>query len=235
MTLKNPVNYNMASQLKNKATSIREQLTVMFPDAQCELLHGTPFQLLIAVMLSAQTTDQAVNKVTPALFARFPDAFALAKATEEDIETLIKTIGLYHSKAKNAISTSKIIAELYQGNVPNNRELLEELPGVGRKTTNVVLSVAFHVPAIAVDTHVERVSKRLGFAPEKASPRDVEEKLMRIFDQDYWHQLHHQLIFLGRYRCKAKKPQCEGCLLQMNCKYYQQSIKNTLDLQHQDR
>lgn len=209
---------------KNSSSWYIEQLSTMFPNAQCELLHGTPFQLLIAVMLSAQTTDQAVNKVTPHLFARFPDASALAKADLSEVESLIKTIGLYHGKAKNAIATAQMLLALHQGNVPMDREQLELLPGVGRKTANVVLSVAFHVPAIAVDTHVERVSKRLGFAPMSASPRDVEERLMKKFDTTYWHMLHHQLIFLGRYRCKAKTPQCEGCLLQSACKYYRQSV-----------
>lgn len=212
---------NMIGRRKPNSSEVISHLMMMFPNAQCELVHHNSFQLLIAVMLSAQTTDQAVNKVTPQLFAHFPTPRALAVAPIEQVEADIKTLGLYHSKARHIIETAQQLLDHHNSEVPATREALESLPGVGRKTTNVVLSVAFHIPAIAVDTHVERVSKRLGFAPENATPKEVELRLMKLFPKDTWNLLHHQLIFLGRYQCKARSPQCETCALQSLCRYYQ--------------
>lgn len=205
---------------------VLEALSLMFPHAQCELNHQTPFQLLIAVMLSAQTTDASVNKVTPALFRRYPEPSDFAHASLEEVESFIKTLGLFRSKAKHLIEASQKLLSDFGGKVPNTREQLMTLPGVGRKTANVVLSVAFHEPALAVDTHVERVTKRLGFVANKATPWDVEEALMKQFAKEKWGALHHQLIFLGRYQCVARKPLCETCRLQSECRYFQKLVKH---------
>jgi endonuclease-3 len=191
----------------------------MYPDAHVELTHQSHFQLLVAVVLSAQTTDKAVNKVTPKLFEVFPDANALSKASAQDVIPLIKTIGLYQNKAKNIILLSQQLMTLYDGIVPNDRTSLEALPGVGRKTANVVLSNAFDIPALAVDTHVERVSKRLRLARKNDSVLVVEQKLMKKFPKKNWTKLHHQLIFFGRYHCTAKQPKCNDCPLFDMCAY----------------
>jgi endonuclease III len=191
----------------------------LFPDAYCELNHETHFQLLVAVMLSAQTTDVSVNKVTPNLFKKFPDAESMANADLEAIEDCIKRIGLYKNKAKNVKHMSQLLLEKYNGKVPSTREELVDLPGVGRKTANVVLSVAFDHPAFAVDTHVERVSKRLNIAREKDSVKVVEDKVTRFFPIERWNRLHHQMIFFGRYHCTAKKPNCKECPLYEICHF----------------
>jgi endonuclease-3 len=202
-----------------KTDVILEKLSLMFPDAKVELDHKNHFELLIAVVLSAQTTDVSVNKVTPKLFETYPTPDELSKAVTSDVEKLIQTIGLYKNKAKHIIELSKILIEKHDGIVPNSREELEALPGVGRKTTNVVLSNAFGIPALAVDTHVDRVSKRLGLAKPSDSVLDVEKKLMRKFPKSTWKNLHHQLIFFGRYHCLAKNPKCEICPLYDQCVY----------------
>lgn len=203
----------------NKINVILNTLQNMYPDAHVELTHQSHFQLLVAVVLSAQTTDKAVNKVTPKLFEVFPDAKALSKASAQDVIPLIKTIGLYQNKAKNIILLSQQLMTLYDGIVPNDRTSLEALPGVGRKTTNVVLSNAFDIPALAVDTHVERVSKRLRLARKNDSVLVVEQKLMKKFPKKHWTKLHHQLIFFGRYHCTAKQPKCNDCPLFDMCVY----------------
>ncbi len=203
----------------SKPQIIMEALNHMFPHANIELNHKNHFELLIAVVLSAQTTDVSVNKVTPQLFQNYPTAQTLSLAKQEDVERLIQTIGLFRNKAKNIIELSKKLVDMYQGEVPQKREELESLPGVGRKTTNVVLSHAFGIPAIAVDTHVERVSKRLGLAKIVDSVLTVENKLMKKFPKPSWHKLHHQLIFFGRYHCLAKKPKCHSCPLYDVCVY----------------
>jgi endonuclease-3 len=189
-----------------------------FPDAKCELEHETPFQLLIAVVLSAQTTDASVNKVTPALFAAYPDAKTLSEAPLADVEQKLRTIGLFRSKAKNIVELSRILVLEYDGQVPESMKELTGLPGVGRKTANVVRSVAFDIPSIAVDTHVERISKRLGLAKPADDVLAVEKKLKRKISRHRWNQAHHDLIFFGRYLCTAKKPQCDTCPLQSECK-----------------
>lgn len=190
---------------------IENNLDKLFPDAHCELNHRNNFEMLIAVMLSAQTTDERVNMVTPLLFKTYPDAKSLAKAKLKDVEKIIKSIGLYKNKAKNIIETSKILANKYDGVIPNKRDDLESLPGVGRKTCNVVLAECFNIPAFAVDTHVSRVSKRLGIADKDDEVGQIEEKLMKYFPKDHWCKLHHQFIFFGRYKCKAKGPDCLDC------------------------
>ena len=201
------------------ADFILETLDQMFPNATVELNHNNHFELLIAVVLSAQTTDVAVNKVTPALFTKYPTPYDLAKADEKDIENYIKTIGLYRNKAKNIKALSNQLVELFEGKVPSTREDLESLPGVGRKTANVVLSNAFYIPALAVDTHVARVSQRLGFAKFGDSVLTIENKLMKKIPKDKWQQAHHQFIFFGRYHCLARNPKCNECPLFDVCKY----------------
>lgn len=206
-----------------KEEIILNTLDMMFPDAHVELNHNNHFELLIAVVLSAQTTDISVNKVTPELFKAYPTPNDLAQANVADVENLIKTIGLYRHKAKHIIELSKELTTKYQGIVPNDREKLEALPGVGRKTTNVVLSNAFGVPALAVDTHVKRVSIRLGLAKKDDSVLVIEQKLTRKFPKNRWNKLHHQLIFFGRYHCLAKTPKCLNCPLYELCKYDQKT------------
>jgi endonuclease-3 len=209
----------------NKIEVILETLYTMFPNANVELDHQSDFQLLVAVVLSAQTTDKAVNKVTPALFERFPNALTLSQATIEEVKQFIQSIGLYQNKAKNIIALSQLLVEHYQGEVPNDRASLESLPGVGRKTANVVLSHAFGIPALAVDTHVERVSKRLRLAKGSDSILVVEQKLMKKFPKKQWMKLHHQLIFFGRYHCTAKNPSCLNCPLYEMCVYPKKTKK----------
>lgn len=206
-----------------KEEHILEVLEQMFPDAHVELNHQNNFELLIAVVLSAQTTDVGVNKITPALFKSYPSPFELMHAELKDIEDKIKTIGLYRNKAKNIILLSKQLVEKHQGIVPNDREALESLAGVGRKTANVVLSNAFGIPALAVDTHVARVSIRLGLAKPEDSVLEIENKLMRKLPREKWQKAHHQFIFFGRYHCLAKNPKCDNCPLFDICKYENKS------------
>lgn len=185
----------------------------MFPNATCELRYHTPFELLIAVILSAQTTDIAVNKVTPRLFTHFPTPLALGHAPIEKIIEDIRTIGLYRNKAKNIKNCALIIHEKYHDQVPQTMEELVALPGVGRKTANVVLGEAFNIPSLAVDTHVERVSKRLRIVKQAASVTEVEMTLKKKLPKELWTIAHHRMIFFGRYHCTARKPKCEVCPL----------------------
>lgn len=202
---------------KEKTMIAFERMYKMFPEAECELTYQTPFQLLIAVILSAQATDVSVNKATPALFAAYPTPQALAEAPLEAIIDKIRTIGLYRNKAKNIKACSQQLLEKFNGEVPQTREALVSLPGVGRKTANVVLGDAFGVPAIAVDTHVERVTKRLRVCKLKASVSEVEETLMRKVPEELWVKTHHTLIFFGRYHCTARAPKCDICPLLDMC------------------
>lgn len=190
---------------------IIHEIEKIFPDAECELTHQTPFQLLVAVVLSAQTTDAAVNRVTPALFAKYPDAATMAQATPQDIEPFIQSIGLYRTKAKNIAALAQQLEERFDGQVPSTFRELESLPGVGRKTANVVRSVAFDIPSFAVDTHVDRISKRLGLAKPQDSVEKVEEKLRRKISRPLWNRAHHEMIFFGRYFCTARNPKCAKC------------------------
>lgn len=197
---------------------ILDILEEMFPNAHCELLHNSPFQLLVAVVLSAQTTDNAVNKVTPALFEAFPTPQAMADANVKDIEEKIKRIGLYRTKARSVQNLSKSLLDSFDGVVPETMKQLTSLAGVGRKTANVVRSVCFDIPSIAVDTHVERISKRLGLAKVQDSVEVVEQKLKRKIRRERWNRAHHLFIFFGRYHCMARNPQCESCPFQEFCK-----------------
>ncbi len=197
---------------------ILDILEEMFPNAECELIHRNAFELLVAVVLSAQTTDVSVNKVTPALFETFPTPQAMAEADIHDIEEKIKRIGLYRNKARSIQNLSKSLMENFGGIVPSSMKDLTSLAGVGRKTANVVRSVCFDIPSIAVDTHVERISKRLGLAKPQDSVEVVEQKLKRKIKRERWNRAHHLFIFFGRYHCMARNPQCEQCPFQDFCK-----------------
>lgn len=208
-----------------KSDFILSELKKMFPDAKCELNHEDVFQLLIAVTLSAQTKDAYVNEVTPALFEAYPDAFSLSKADLKDVEKKIQSIGLYRNKAKNIIACSQSLIERFNGVVPQTRRELITLEGVGRKTANVVLSVGYNIPSMPVDTHVERISKRLGLAKANDSVEKVEEKLKRKFPRDRWNEAHHEMIFFGRYFCTARNPQCEQCPFTEICRKGKNGVK----------
>ena len=201
-----------------KADYIIKSLDELYPDAHCELNYRSNFELLIAVVLSAQTTDIKVNKVTKVLFDKYPDVFSLACANLNDVEEIIKPLGLYHNKAKNIINLSKVLVDKYNGEVINDRKVLESLSGVGRKTTNVVLSILYNEPCIAVDTHVDRVSKRLGFASKKDDVYKVEKKITKLIPKDGINKAHHQMVLFGRYYCKSQKPLCDTCKMKDICK-----------------
>jgi endonuclease-3 len=183
------------------------------------LKYGTRFQLLVSTILSAQTTDKQVNKITENLYSEYPDAAAFLRLSQTELEAKIKAIGLYRSKAKNILATCKILMEKYNGEVPETRGELEKLPGVGRKTASVVLSVGFNQDAIAVDTHVFRVSNRIGLVNTKTAEK-TELQLMEVIPQNYWSAAHHWLIWHGRIICKAQNPKCTECPISYHCSYY---------------
>jgi endonuclease-3 len=195
----------------------------LYPQAACALTHRNPFELLIATILSAQCTDLRVNQVTRELFAEGADPQAMADLGLERIRQLIRGCGLFNNKAANILATCQKLLALYGGRVPDTREALEALPGVGRKTANVILSNAFGQPAIAVDTHVFRVAHRLGLSGG-VNPRRTEEDLMALIPRERWSHSHHLFIFHGRNLCQARRPQCGQCPLQAACKYYQGSL-----------
>jgi len=195
-----------------------ERLEAANPEPKGELQSVNPFTLLVAVVLSAQATDAGVNKATKPLFAVADTAQKMAALGEEGLAERIRTIGLYRSKARHVIALSKTLVERYGGEVPRDREALEALPGVGRKTANVVLSMAFGEPTLAVDTHVFRVANRLGIAPGK-TPREVEDELMKVVPERFLSHAHHWLILHGRYVCMARKPACPVCVLRDLCPY----------------
>jgi len=202
-----------------------DQMAEMFPEAHCELVHRNPFELLIAVLLSAQTTDINVNRVTKKLFQKYqtPKDYLAVDITE--LEQDIRSIGLYRTKAKNIQKLCQKLLDEYNGVVPKTREELMQFPGVGRKTANVVISVAFGEPAIAVDTHVERVAKRLAFCRWKDSVLEVEKTLMRKIPKEEWGASHHRLIFFGRYHCKSTNPNCTECPLLTLCREGKKRMK----------
>ncbi|SDG87720.1 endonuclease III [Desulfosporosinus hippei] len=200
---------------------IFDALQERFPDAHCELEYNTPFELLIATILSAQCTDERVNLVTASLFAEANSPQAVLDLGQAKLENKIRSLGLYHNKAKNILAACQVLVENFQGQVPWDLESLKGLPGVGRKTANVVVSNAFGIPSIAVDTHVFRVAHRLGLSNGK-TPEKVEEELMGLFPQDKWSLLHHLLIFHGRRICNARKPGCEACPVSEFCKMYRE-------------
>ncbi|MBE6164815.1 MAG: endonuclease III [Streptococcus gallolyticus] len=201
-------------------------ISEMYPEARGELEWERPFQLLIAVILSAQTTDKAVNKITPNLWKKYPEIADLANANLEDVEDCLRTIGLYKNKAKNIVKTARAILRDFDGKVPKTHKELESLPGVGRKTANVVLAEVYGIPSIAVDTHVSRIAKRLNISAPDADVTEIEQDLMKKIPKKDWILTHHRLIFFGRYHCLAKKPKCDICPVQSYCKYYKDNVKN---------
>ena len=221
-------NKKLKNNLDNKNIEVVNNIILnylknLFPNPKCELNFETPFQLLVAVILSAQCTDKRVNDVTKKLFEDYKNPIDFAKMSQSELENKIFSCGFYHNKAKNIISASSDIINKYNGEVPNNVKDLESLAGVGRKTANVVYSTVFNGNAIAVDTHVFRVSNRLGIVNAK-TPKDCEKQLMQRFAENFWSLLHYQLVLFGRYYCKARNPKCSICGLKNICKYYKQII-----------
>lgn len=212
--------------MRKKTKEILEILKEEYPDAKCELNHQNPFQLLVATILSAQTTDKKVNQVTETLFKDYPDLDAFLTLDVEELEQRIKQIGLYRSKAKNIIMMCNQLKEKFNGEVPRTMEELTSLAGAGRKTANVVLSNAFGVPSIAVDTHVFRVSNRLGLA-KADNVLDTEMQLQKELPKKEWSFTHHLLIFHGRYCCIARNPKCYQCKLTDKCNYYKEISKKS--------
>ncbi len=209
---------------QNQIEEILKILEDTYNGAQTALKFKTPFQLLVSTMLAAQSTDKRVNIVTEQLFKDYPDARSMRQLSEEELQNYIKTVGLYKAKAKNILKVSQILDEKYQGDIPATREELMALPGVGRKTANVVLSIAKDVPAIAVDTHVFRVSNRIGLARAK-DVLNTEKQLMKNIPEEKWSQAHHWLIWHGRKICKARKPLCTECPINHLCLFYQNEKK----------
>lgn len=197
---------------------ILDEMKKMFPNAKCALHHKNAYELIVAVVLSAQTTDEAVNKATPALFERYPTVQDLAVGDVNEIAGYLKSIGLYRNKSRMIHELAISIVNDFGGEVPDTMKKLTSLAGVGRKTANVVLSVWFDIPAFAVDTHVERISKRLGLAKFGDSVEAVEKKLKRKIDRSRWNDGHHLFIFFGRYHCIARNPKCENCPFVSFCK-----------------
>ena len=203
---------------KNNIKKVLEILYDTYPDAKCELNHSTAFQLLLSTILSAQATDKKVNEVTEKVFKKYKTAYDFAGLTQGELEVEIKEIGLYRNKSKNIISMSKTLINDYNGEVPSDREELMKLSGVGRKTANVVLSNAFNIPAIAVDTHVFRVSNRIGLA-KSSTVEKTEIELMNNIPKEQWGKAHHTLIFHGRRTCLARNPKCEICTVKDYCEF----------------
>lgn len=190
----------------------------LFPNAKCELFYNQDYELAIAVMLSAQTTDKAVNKVTEVLFSKFPTVKSLKNAELSEIEDIIKSIGLYKNKAKNIKELARVLVEEFNSKLPSDKNELQKLPGIGNKSAGVIRCEVFKIPDLPVDTHIIRITNRLGFADSKDEPIDIEMKLKKLIPEDRWIKTHHQLIHFGRYFCTAKKPQCEACKLRDFCK-----------------
>ena len=202
----------------NKIELIENYLDYLFPNPKCELNYNKDYELLIAVMLSAQTTDKSVNLVTKVLFDRYKTLEELKDAKLEDIIDIIRPIGTYNRKAVYLLEIANILYNNYDGVVPNDRKSLEAMPGIGRKVANVVLSEWFEIPSIAVDTHVDRVSKRLFLAKNNDSVLEVEKKLQKLYSKDNWSKRHLQMVLFGRYYCKSSRPLCNGCKLKEICK-----------------
>lgn len=208
---------------KDRYKAFIEYFSTHQPQAETELIYENPFQLLVAVILSAQCTDKRINQITPALFERFPDPASLAASTPDEVFTYIRSVSYPNNKAKHLVGMANILLNDFGGIVPEHIEDLQKMPGVGRKTANVISSVIFNAPAMAVDTHVFRVSNRIGLTRNATTPLSVEKQLVRYLPQDKIHIAHHWLILHGRYICVARNPRCEICPLTWFCKYYQQS------------
>lgn len=203
---------------KDKVTIITSFLDELFPNAGCELNYHKDYELVIAVMLSAQTTDKSVNKVTDVLFSKYKNLDELNNASLSDIENIIKSIGLYQNKAKNLKGIVSDLINKFNYVVPSDKDELMSLPGVGNKTAGVIRAELFKIPELPVDTHVQRIAKRLNLAKENDDPLEVERKLKKLFPKERWIKTHHQLIHFGRYFCLAKKPNCKSCKLKEICK-----------------
>ena len=201
---------------------VSNELAKLFPNASCELDYRNVYELSVAVILSAQTTDKSVNKVTPKLFEKYPDLDHLASANIQDVERIIQAIGLYKRKSIYIIEFARFIINEYHGIIPNTIEELIKVPGIGRKTANVIVSEGYKLPGFAVDVHVTRVSNRLGLV-NTTDPNKIEMILKELFPKDEWHIMHHRLIFMGRYLCKAQKPECNRCPFINKCLYDKKS------------
>lgn len=204
---------------------ITDYLNALIPNPICELNYTRDYELLIATVLSAQCTDKRVNEVTKLLFKNYPTFDRLKNADIEDIKKIIRPCGNFNKKSEYIIAIANKLDQDYNGKVPNNYDYLIKLPGVGRKTINVVLSELYNVPTIAVDTHVERVSKRLKIANNKDNVLKIEQKLMKKIPKEDWNRVNHQLVLFGRYYCKSVKPECDDCLLKKRCNYYEKNNK----------
>ena len=203
--------------MKTNIEPLLNYLDEMFPSARCELFYSKDYELVIAVMLSAQTTDKSVNAVTPILFNKYPSLESLNDVPLEDIEEILKPIGLYKNKAKNLKGIVKDLLERFNGVVPSNKDELMTLPGVGNKTAGVIRAEVFKIPDLPVDTHILRISKRLNLAKKDDEPIDVERKLKKVIPEERWIKSHHQLIHFGRYFCTARNPSCEKCKISDMC------------------
>lgn len=210
-----------------KMNEIEAYLEELFPNPKCELNYNTDYELLMAVVLSAQSTDKRVNSVTPIIFTKYKTLEELKNAKIEDLEEIIRPVGSFRKKASYIKDIATILVDKYHGVVPTDRKELMKFAGVGRKTINVFLSEYYNIPAIAVDTHVERVSKRLGFASKNDDVLKIENKLMKKFKKEDWAKRHLQLVLFGRYHCKAINPNCSNCILIDICKEKKKNIKNS--------
>ena len=204
---------------KEKMSYISQYVDSLFPNAKCELFYSQDYELAIAVMLSAQTTDKAVNGVTQILFKKYPTLESLNKAKIEDIEECIKSLGLYKNKAKNIKEMASILISDFSSKLPSDKNELQKLPGIGNKSAGVIRIEIFKIPDLPVDTHIIRITNRLGIANKKDEPIDIERKLKKLIPESSWIKTHHQLIHFGRYFCTAKSPKCDECKLRDICKY----------------
>jgi endonuclease III len=213
----------MSMPVSEKITLIDKALSAVWPNPKGELNHETPFQLLVATIMAAQATDRKVNELTQELFRAAPDAESMSRMDVDDIRTIIRPINYYNNKARNILAVSRRLVDEYNGKVPCSREALESLPGVGRKTANVVLGNAFGVPVMPVDTHVHRVSNRIGLC-RTTKPEETEAALMKIIPEPLVINFHHYLVLHGRYTCKARKPECPSCLIREACDYQDKTV-----------
>lgn len=209
---------------KKRFEAVLDLLEKQYPQAETELHYGNPFELLVAVVLSAQCTDKRVNMVTPALFERFPTPLELAQADVDEIFAYIRSISYPNSKAKHLKGLGEKLVKDFKGEVPSTIEELQTLPGVGRKTANVIVSVVYEAPAMAVDTHVFRVSARIGLSEDAKTPLQTEKQLVEYIPEEKIYKAHHWLILHGRYICVARNPKCDKCVLTEWCKYYQEVV-----------
>jgi endonuclease III len=214
---------------KERYTWVIDWFKKNMPEAETELKYTNPYELLVAVILSAQCTDKRVNMVTPALFEKFPTPEILAKAEFEDVEPLIRSVSFANNKTRHLIGMAKMLMERFGGEVPDNMDDLVLLPGVGRKTANVIISVVFEQPGMAVDTHVFRVSARIGLTTHAKTPLQTEQQLVANIPKDLIRIAHHWLILHGRYTCVARRPKCETCGLKPACKYYKTDMRHVVD------